>query len=68
MRSGIRATLERAVAMGEIDAAAVDHRTEMLVAFMMSLGVVARGGAPKAELDGQLAAMRALVDSWRTTT
>ncbi len=37
----------------------------MLVAFMLSLGVVARGGAPKSELDGQLAAMRAIIDSWR---
>ena len=61
----IRAALDRAAELGEIGPAAVEHRVEMLVAFMMSLGVVARGGAPKAELDGQLAAMRGLVDSWR---
>ena len=65
MRSSIRAALDRAAELGEIGPAAVEHRVEMLVAFMMSLGVVARGGAPRAELDGQLAAMRGLVDSWR---
>ena len=65
MRSSIRSRLDRAATLGEIEPDAVEHRTEMLVAFMLSLGVVARGGAPKAELDGQLAAMRALVDSWR---
>lgn len=68
MRSSIGAALGRAAALGEIDPDATTHRTEMLVAFMMSLGVVARSGAARAELEGQLAAMRALVESWRVAT
>jgi TetR/AcrR family transcriptional repressor of nem operon len=67
MRSAISAALDRAAALGEIDRNAIAHRAESVVAFMMSLGVVARSGAPRAELDGQLAAMRALVESWRIT-
>lgn len=65
MRSSIGATLDRATARGEIEATGVGHRTEMLVAFMLSLGVVARSGAPTSELEGMLAAVRALVESWR---
>jgi TetR/AcrR family transcriptional repressor of nem operon len=65
IRSGFRAALDRAAARGEIDDNAIAHRTEMLVAFMLSLGVVARGRGSAAELDGQFAAIRSIVGGWR---
>jgi hypothetical protein len=37
----------------------------MMLAFLMSLSVMARGGASSDEIKGQLTAIRALIESWR---
>ena len=66
IRTSFHAALTRAAEAGEIDADRVDTYAELLVAFMLSLSVFARGGADQAEIDRQFAAAQATVDSWRS--
>lgn len=65
IRTAVRAALARAEAAGEIEAGTADARGETVLAFTLSLAVIARGGASAEELDGQFAAMRALIEDWR---
>jgi AcrR family transcriptional regulator len=65
IRTSLRAALDRSAAAGEIDVNSVAHYAEMMLAFLMSLSVMARGGASSDEIKGQLAAIRALIESWR---
>ena len=65
IRTGLRAALDRAAAAGEISADHVAHYAEILVAFLLSLTVFARGGADGAEIDAQFDAITSIIDSWR---
>jgi TetR/AcrR family transcriptional repressor of nem operon len=65
IREAVRAALNRAEAAGEIASGTAPDRTETVLAFTLSLAVIARGGASQAELDGQFAAMRSLIADWR---
>jgi TetR/AcrR family transcriptional repressor of nem operon len=65
IRTSFRAALDRAATAGEINVDSVAHYAEILLAFLMSLSVMARGGASSDEVKGQLAAIRALIESWR---
>jgi TetR/AcrR family transcriptional repressor of nem operon len=66
LRTSVSAALKRAATAGEIDGEEVGHHAETLVSFMLSLAVIARGGAGKPELEDQFAAIRSVIDSWRT--
>ena len=68
IRTSMRAALQRAAAAGEIRGEAIGHYTETLVSFMLSLAVIVRGGADHSEVEDQFAAIRSLVDSWRTAS
>jgi TetR/AcrR family transcriptional regulator, transcriptional repressor for nem operon len=61
----IRLPLDRAVALGEIDAQIVPTAVALLVSFTLGVGVLMRGGAPDAELAVHFEAAHALVDSWK---
>jgi TetR/AcrR family transcriptional repressor of nem operon len=65
MRTAIGAALDRAESAGEIEPGTARLRTETMLAFSLSLAVIARGGASAQELDDQFAAMRALIADWR---
>ena len=65
IRTSLRAALHRSAAAGEIDVNSISHYAEMMLAFLMSLSVMARGGASSDEIKGQLTAIRALIESWR---
>lgn len=65
MRSGFRAALDRAVTRGEIRASDAAPAAEILVAFMLSMSVFARGRASATEIDGQFAAIHSIVEAWR---
>jgi TetR/AcrR family transcriptional repressor of nem operon len=65
MRTSARAALDRAAAAGEISRELTGHYAETLIAFLLSMSVMARGGAPSAEVDDQFAAIRSLIESWR---
>lgn len=68
IRTCARAALDRAAASGEISADLAGHYAEMVVAFLLSLSVFARGGADESEIDGQFAAFRSMIESWRTAS
>lgn len=65
MRTALRAALTRAEAAGEIEKGTVERDVAILVAFMLSLPVIARSGASPAELGSQFAAIGSLLDDWR---
>jgi len=65
MRTGLRAALDRSAAAGEISADHVGHYAEILVAFLLSLTVIARGSADGAEIDAQFDAITSIIDTWR---
>lgn len=67
LRAALRSGLVRAAALGEIDEGTVEWRAELLVVAVMGLDVLARGGGARSDVAGQVAALRQLIDSWRTT-
>jgi AcrR family transcriptional regulator len=66
MRAHITRPLERAAALGEIDAAFVAVYAETILSFMLTAMLSARGGAADAEMGDHFDALRTLVASWRT--
>jgi hypothetical protein len=65
LRRAVGAAFDRAETAGEIAPGTAKLRTETVLAFSLSLAVIARGGASAQELDDQFAAMRALIADWR---
>ena len=65
MRTALRATLRRAAAAGEIEAGTVERDVAVLLAFMLSLSVIARSGASPEEIDAQFQGIEAQIDAWR---
>ncbi len=65
IRTSFRAALDRAAAAGEIDRERAPTYAEVLIAFVLSMSVFARGAATTDEIDAQFAAIRSTVDSWR---
>lgn len=65
VRTAVGAALRRAEAADEIAAGTAHDRAEIVLAFTLSLAVIARGGASTEELEGQFTAMRALIEDWR---
>lgn len=65
MRAALRAALTRAETAGEIEKGTVERDVAILLAFMLSLPVITRSGASPAELEGQFAAIEALLVDWR---
>lgn len=65
IRTSFRAALSRAADAGEIRAEPIDVYAEVLIAFMLSMSVFARGAATTDEVDAQFAAIRATIESWR---
>lgn len=65
VRSTLRSALQRAVDRGEIDAADLDDRAELLLGMVLALNIAVRGGAGAREVDGLLAATAAQMTAWR---
>jgi TetR/AcrR family transcriptional repressor of nem operon len=65
IRQAVGAALGRAETANEIQPGTAGQRTETLLAFLLSLTVIARGGASTDEVDGQFTAMRAQIEDWR---
>lgn len=66
LADAIRQPLDRAVALGEIDAQQVPTAVALLVTFTLGVGVLMRSGASEDELAAHFDAAHALVDSWAT--
>ena len=67
LAEAVRLPLERAVALGEMNADQVPNAAVLLVTFTLGVGVLMRGAAPEAEIAAHFAAAHDLVDSWRIT-
>ncbi len=65
IRRAMRRPLERAAALGEIDVDLVEVYVDTAMSYLMAASLVARGGAPAAELERHLDSMRRIVESWR---
>ncbi|MCP5025017.1 MAG: TetR/AcrR family transcriptional regulator [Actinomycetia bacterium] len=65
MRDAFGAALLRAEARGEIAPGASATYREILVTWMLGMGVLVRGGADLAEVHGQFEAARDLINTWR---
>ena len=65
MGDAIRLPLDRAVALGEMDAAAVPSAVALLVSLTLAVGVLMRSGASDDELAAHFAAAQAAVESWK---
>jgi len=68
IRTALRAVLDRAEAAGEIEARTAEAKTEILLAFMLSMAVIVRSGAGADEIAGQFAGVRALLVDWQAAT
>jgi hypothetical protein len=68
IRTALRAVLDRAEAAGEIEAGTAEAKTEILLAFMLSMAVIVRSGAGADEIAGQFAGVRALLVDWQAAT
>jgi hypothetical protein len=64
-REAIRAALTRAASLGEIDAAVIEPKSELLVGLVLGINLVARSGVGKSELSALIAAIHAEIDGWR---
>ena len=67
IRTAMRRPLERAAKLGEIEGDLVEVYVDTAMSYLMAASLVARGGAPPAELERHLDSMRRLVESWRTS-
>ena len=65
MRDAFGATFERAEARAEIAAGTSGVYRDILVTWMLGMGVLVRGGAGRSEVHNQFEAARALIDTWR---
>ena len=65
IRSALGAALTRAAELGEIDRDDIGRDSAVLLGMVLSLAVIARSGASKAEISAQLDAAVELVRSWR---
>jgi AcrR family transcriptional regulator len=65
LREAFIATLERAVARGEIDDAATAERAELLITLFFGSAVLTRAGASRAEQSVRNAAIHTLIESFR---
>lgn len=65
VRRAIRASLDRAIRLGETADEAVDMRTEALMGMVLALNIAARGGASAAEMKKLIGAARYQIESWR---
>jgi TetR/AcrR family transcriptional regulator, transcriptional repressor for nem operon len=62
--AAILASLRRAAALGEIDAATVESRAQLLVGLVLSINLVARSGLGKPTFDGLVGSVQAQIDGW----
>lgn len=67
MRRAFRGALERAADVGELRANDQETGADLLVALVLGLNIAARGGASSGELRGMSLAIRAQIDSWRSS-
>lgn len=65
IRSALTAALQRAATVGEVDAADVERHASVLLGMVLSIAVIARSGATKAEISAQIDAAIGLAESWR---
>lgn len=65
MGDALRRPIERAAALGEINAELVDVYVDTSVSFMVSASVAVRGGVGPDEISRQVDSMGRLVESWR---
>jgi TetR/AcrR family transcriptional repressor of nem operon len=63
-RGSISAALTRAAAFGEVDAASVEPRSELLLGLVLAINLVARSGVGERDLRPLVAAVHAEVDLW----
>jgi TetR/AcrR family transcriptional repressor of nem operon len=61
----IHSALTRAAARGEIEAADVGSRSEVLVGLVLGINLIARSGLGKARLSALVTAVHAELDGWR---
>lgn len=64
VRAALKRALQRAADRGEIDAAHLDNRADLLVTTILGLDVAAHGGASPGELRRLLTATRSQVQAW----
>jgi TetR/AcrR family transcriptional repressor of nem operon len=65
IREAFASVFERAARRGEIADGMASTYSEVLLAWMLGIAVVARSGAARGEIAAQFEAGRRLVDSWR---
>ena len=65
IRSALTAALTRAAAAGEIESDSVDRHAAVLLGMALSIAVIARSGATRAEVSAQIDAAIELVNAWR---
>jgi AcrR family transcriptional regulator len=66
MRHALTTAFSRAADLGEIDRAHVENYANTIMALMLGLAVVVRGGASNDELRMQVDSARAVLEGWRT--
>ena len=65
VRAALQAVFSRAEERGEVAPGSSQDYAELLLGWMLGVAVVVRGGADRAELEGQFRAARALIGAWR---
>ncbi len=68
LRSALTAAFTRAAEQGEIDGSQVPNYANTIMAMMLGMGVVVRGGATDDEILAQLDSARAVLEGWRNPT